>query len=278
VWDVQFTPDGASLWVALAGDSTAALLEVRRSDGVVLRRMPLAGGAPTLLVVLPDARAVLAATGTAGPGTLHFIPAAGAGGPDLVEPCAGPVRGGAPLTVLDELYVSCAEDAVAELDTKLRVAVRTVPLAPGNVEPRCGAGEVALSANGTIVFVLCRRSGTLLYLDRVRLTVLDSVAVGEGARGLRQKPDGRRAVVIRPEQDELVVVDFRRRGIVARLDIGGPVGAAVGSSGRWAYVATHRAVARLDLRTVAIDATAEAPSPVAVDVWPGHRSPVMRWH
>jgi DNA-binding beta-propeller fold protein YncE len=278
VWDVRFAPDGASLWVVLAGDTAAALLQVRRTDGAVLQRIPVTGGAPSVVTVLPNARAVLLATGGAGPGTLHFIPTDGSDDVARVQPCTGPVRGAVPFDVLDELYVACGEDAVAELDTELRVVVRTVPLAPAAAEPGCGASDVALSSNGTIIYVLCRRSGTLLYLDRVRLSLLDSVGLGEGAAGLHPTPGRRRAVVTRPGHDESLVVDFRRREAVARLKVPAQGAAAVSSNGRWAYLAARGAVVRIDLRTGAVDASAETPSPIAVDVWPGHRSPVMRWH
>ena len=49
----------------------------------------------------------------------------------------------------------------------------------GEVGPVKAGTAVGLSANGTLVYVLCRGTGRLLYLDRVRLTVLDSVELGD---------------------------------------------------------------------------------------------------
>ena len=277
VRDVAFAPDGASLWVSVASDSAGALLRVRRQDGRAVERMPLAG-VPTVVRVLPDARAVLVAVAGEPRGAVHFLPTTSAGDPLRLAVCDGEVRDVAPLDALNRLYVICEGDAVAEIDTQLRIVIRTVPLAAEAETRTCGAGAAGRSANGTVIFVLCEATGRLLYLDRVRLLPLDSVELGAGARGMVQTPGWREALVVRPAEGSLLIVDLGRRKVRAQVEMPGPTIPTASSDGRWAYGVSEGALFRLDVGSAVVETAVEVPDWAArVAVWPGYRSPVMRW-
>ena len=286
VRDVAFAPDGASLWVTVASDSAAALLRVRRQDGRAVERLPLAG-VPVVVRILSDARAVLVAGVPAGErqnesgeprGIVHFIPTTRADEPVRLAVCDGEVRDVVPLDALHRLYVICEGDAVAEVDTELRIVIRTVSLAPETGTGACGAGAGGRSANGTVILVLCERTGRLLYLDRVRLSPLDSVELGAGARGMVQTPGWREAFVAQPAEGSLLIVDLGRRQVRAEVAMPSPAIPTVSSDGRWAYGVGEGALFRLDVGRAVVETTVEVPDWAGrVAVWPGYRSPVMRW-
>jgi len=286
VLDVAFAPDGASLWVTVASDSAAALLRVRRQDGRALERLPLAD-VPTVVRVLPGGRTVLVAgmparerqSGSGEPrGALHFLPATSADDPVRLAVCDGEVRDVVPLDALHRLYVICEGDAVAEVDTELRIVIRTVPLATEAETGTCSAGAGGRSANGTVILVLCEATGRLLFLDRVRLSPLDSVELGAGARGMVQTPGWREAFVVRTAEGSLLIVDLGRRRVRAEVAMPSPTVPAVSSDGRWAYGVGGGALFRLDVGSAVVETTVEVPDWAGrVAVWPGYRSPVMRW-
>ena len=277
VRDVAFAPDGASLWVTVASDSAGALLRVRREDGRAVERLPLAG-VPTVVSVLPDARAVLAAVAGEPRGVVHFIPTTSADDPVRLAVCGGDVRDVVPLDALNRLYVICEGDTVAEVDTELRITIRTVPLAADAEAGTCGAGAGGRSANGTVIFVLCEATGRLLYLDRVRLSPLDSVELGVGVRGMVQTPGWREAFTVRPAGGGLLVVDLGRRRVRAEVEMPHPTLPSASGDGRWAYGVGEGELFRLDVGRATVETTVEVPDWAArVAVWPGYRSPVMRW-
>ena len=277
VRDVAFAPDGASLWVTVASDSAGALLRVRREDGRAVERLPLAG-VPTVVSVLPDARAVLAAVAGEPRGAVHFLPTTSADDPVRLAVCGGEVRDVVPLDALNRLYVICEGDTVAEVDTELRITIRTVPLAADAETGTCGAGAGGRSANGTVIFVLCEATGRLLYLDRVRLSPLDSVELGVGVSGMVQTPGWSEAFTVRPAGGRLLVVDLGRRRVRAEVEMPHPTLPSASGDGRWAYGVGNGALFRLDVGRAAVDTTVEVPDWAArVAVWPGYRSPVMRW-
>jgi hypothetical protein len=277
VRDVAFAPDGASLWVTVTSDSAAALIRVRRQDGRAVERIPLAG-VPTVVMVLPDARAVLVAGAGEPRGAVHFLPTTPADDPVRLAVCDGEVRDVVLLDELNRLYAICEGDAVAEVDTELRIVIRTVPLAAEAETGTCGAGAGGRSANGTVIFVLCEATGRLLYLDRVRLSPLDSVELGAGARGMVQTPGWREAFVVRPAEGSLLIVDLGRRHVRAEVAMPSPTIPTVSGDGRWAYWAGEGALFRLDVGSAVVETTVEVPDWAAgVAVWPGYRSPVMRW-
>jgi DNA-binding beta-propeller fold protein YncE len=274
--DVVAGSDGASLRLVAAGDTAGSIVTVRRRDRRVLERSDLRG-VPTAAALHPDGHTLLVAiaprtTETQERSALLFYPLDGARSPTEAELCAGPSRAMAPFRALDRLYAACEGGEVAEVDLKLRARIRTVPLGG-----RCGPVGAGLSANGTLVYVLCRETGTLLYLDRARLTLFDSLPVGSAVSSLAMTPGRRRAVVTRPLANEVAILDLRRRSVAERIAFGAPTTSTVSGDGRWAYVVGGEGVLRIDLSRQRVLARPGPAAAAVLAVWPGHSSPIMRW-
>ncbi len=250
---------GSGLHVLAASDTAGAIITVRHRDGRVLGRTRLEG-VPTAVAMHPDGHSLMVATslGTAETqerSTLHFIPLDAARTAARAELCSQPARAMVPFRDLDRLYVACDGGELAELDLRLRTQIRTVRF----TEP-------------------CRETGTLFYLDRARLTLFDSLMVGGGASGLAMTPNRRRAVVTRPQASEVAILDMRGRRVAHRAAFGAPSSSGVSSDGRWAYVVGDEGVLRVDLRGMRMLAQPGLGTrATAVEVWPGHSSPIMRW-
>ncbi len=292
--NVLLGSDGGTVYVAGATGPEGTVLRLRTTDGVTIDQWRLASGmVPRALALLPDSRTLLVASNHVDDqkGVVSFLAT-----DSLIElasltPCQGDVGDLAMLRQGDRVYARCtgALDAVVELDTRLRRIVRTAPLGEGGPSPtsstRCGPGGIALSRTGTVLFALCSTSGTLLYLDRVTFRPFDSVTVGPGGYRIAVSPRGSRAVLSFPTLNEVVLVDLRGRAVAARLPTpAGPSGVTISPDGRWAFVAARGAetnlatLLKIDLRSSRVVATTTIPrGSQAVSVWPGRRSPVMRW-
>lgn len=277
-------PSGSGLHVVAASDRAGAIITVRRRDGRALARVGL-GGVPTAAAMHPDGHSLMVATrpGTAETqqrSTLHFVPLDGARTAAEAELCGQPARAMVPFRDLDRLYVACDGGELAEIDLRLRTQIRIVQFAEpqDHMGKPCGPVGAGLSSNATLIYVLCRETGTLLYLDRARLTLFDSLVVGSGASSLATTPNRRRAVVTRPQADEVAILDLRGRSVADRAAFGAPSSSSVSSDGRWAYVVGAEGVLRVDLEEMQMLAKRGLHTgATAVAVWPGHSSPIMRW-
>ena len=274
---------GAAVHALAGGDTAGAIITVRRRDGRVLERLDL-DGVPTAAAMHPDGHSLLVATWprtaeTQERSRLHFIPLDGARDAAAAELCGGPGRSIAPFRDLERLYVACDEGELAEIDLRLQTRIRTIQFAEPQdhlLEP-CGPVGAALSSNATLLFVMCGEIGTLLYLDRARLSLFDSLPIG-AASSLVMTPSRHRAVVTRPQTDEVAVLDVRARRVADRAAFGTASASSVSSDARWAYVVGGEGVLRIDLREMRMLAQPGPPhGGTAVAVWPGHSSPIMRW-
>lgn len=269
--------DGSSLRLVAASDAAGAIITVRRRDWRVIERSGLAG-VPTAAAMHPDGHSLLVAitpatAETQERSTLLFLPLDGARPPGEADLCAGPSRAMVPSRVLDRLYAACEGGEIAEVDLSLRARTRTAQLGE-----RCRPVGAGLSANATLIYVLCRETGRLLYLDRARLTLFDSLAVGGGPSSLAMTPGRHRAVVTRPRADELAILDLRDRSVTDRITLGAPTSSTVSGNGRWAYVVGREGVLRVSLSQPRMLArSGPLTAATAVAVWPGHSSPIMRW-
>jgi hypothetical protein len=267
-----------------ASDTAGALITLRHRDAQVLERLGLAG-VPTAVAMHPDGHTLMVATspGTAETqerSTLYFVPLDAARSGAQAELCDRPARAMVPFRDLDRLYVACDGGELAELDLRLRTRIRTVRFAEpqDHMSEPCEPVGAGLSSNATLVYVLCGKTGTLLYLDRARLTLFDSLVVGGGASGLAMTPNRRRAVVTRLQAGEVAILDLQGRRVADRAAFGAPSSSAVSSDGRWAYVVGDEGVLRVDLRGMRTLAQPGLRTrATAVAVWPGHSSPIMRW-
>ncbi len=263
--------DGSTIYLAQQTANAGGLVRARRADGVMLDRLDFYRGVPRLVQMLPGGRAVITLTDESAPdattrSTLHFL------GPDLAtlaEPvpvCDAPVQGAATEKTTDRLFVLCDDDRVSEIDRKLRRFVRALPVPGDSVGRRCDGTDIAVSSTGSVVFVLCGGSGELRYLDRLTLTWLASLDVGDGGTAMTRSPDGRYVLVLRPQASEVVVADVRRRVVLARIETSGtPAAATVATDSRSAYLVT------LGADSVGARVLCSASTCVTCASWPKHR-------
>ena len=267
-----FAPDGASLFVAVSPrPGSTLLIRVPRAGGVLEGRT-LEGDARRLRLT-PDGSVLLAALGGAAAG-LAFTRAQTLAGETLALPCD--VRDVVLTASADRAYVVCGEGRVAEVDPILRLVVKTAEL-PAADAPCAPAGS-GLSANGTVLFVACAGSGWLLYLDRVTLDALDSVAVPRGATRFVIALGGRRALLTVPDDGSVVVADLPGRRIRGRTPVAGASDIGVSADGRRAFVVTATALLELDAAEGRVLRSIPLPQGASrVSVWPGPDEPRMRW-
>lgn len=279
---VQFALDGATLYLALHTDGGAAVLRVGRVTGKVLGRQSLPESSLTSLWPLRDGH-TLVASGTT---TLRFLPADLSNTGRQITVCDEPITGVSAFGARDRAYAVCGESTIIEIDRKLEIVVRSasLTLADSADGASCGTGGVATSPSGSIVYVLCRRTGMLLYIDRLTLTPFDSVNLGGSGHEMVLVPGGRRAVVTRPNANELVVVDLHGREVESRVHLEAPWSAAAGADGHHAYVTTRPIrgpgqLLRINLENSTVTGTTQAlRGALGITVWPNTESPRMRWN
>lgn len=281
VTQLRFRSDGTAVDVMLHSDSGGALARVQRATGTVLFHRTFPGDSLVGFWVLPRGSVPVTASGP----NIQFLTA------DLTETfrrisvCDSQITAFTPFGVRDRAYAACSNDVIAEVDTELGIPMRSAPLSRGDSPDgeRCGPVSVSASPNGTIIYVLCRDGGALRYLDRRTLAPFQSVTVGEGTRDLALTPDGHRALIVRPDSNDVIVVDLRRQSVEHRISIEGVQAAAVGMDGHFAYCGTTDTrgggrVCRIDLETGVIVAEHILRSEVgAIAVWPDQRTPRMWW-
>jgi hypothetical protein len=321
--------DGMTLYLAVQDGPRGLLFRIRR-DGVVLDSFALGPERIGPVVLLPRARALAVGTWREGtdPGSGETAGRVILVSPQLrprgapMAVCGAPVRSIVAFQAQGRLYVACADGEIVELDQRLGIVVRRWAIAPappvgdsavGSVPSAgsvarslsvsdslvgrdraapqaCDPSDLALSRNETVLFVLCRGSGRLVYLDRARLAPLDSMTVGEGVGRLIRPPSGGWLLVLGINPSRALRVDPRRHDVIARLDLPGvPQNGALGADGSTAFIVTARlpasdedpgekALVTLDVATWTVRAVTRLPWETGEPaVWPADVSPALRW-
>lgn len=278
---LESTADGSGILVGADTETQSGIITwLRRADGAELLHQRL-GGPIRGLSLDREGRRVFVLSEGAG-GGLTILQADRLTEERAIPVCPEPVS----LTFSpdgDRAYVTCRPGAVAEVDPKLQIVLRS-RLVGADSGRACGAGRGALSANGTLLYVPCAGTGQLLYLDRVTLRPWDSVSVGAGAAVTVVTPSAL-AVTLLPDSDRVVLVNLRSKALVAMVATPpNPVDVALSAGGRLAFVVTagrdgaQGAVLELDAQTGAeLGRAAIPPGAGAVYVWPGRRASRMHW-
>lgn len=280
--------DGSSLLAAFENGPGGTLARARLADGALLERLDFYRGQPLRLYPAFDGVSVYALTSEQTEigvrSTLHVLGYDLAARADPVALCDTPVRGLAATRAAEDLFAVCDGDVLVEIDRRLNTRVRVATVSADSGATPCNATDLAMASTGTVLFVVCGGTGTLLYLDHLTLDPIDSVAVGAGARRIVRAPDGQYVAVLRPDEREVVLIDVRRRLITGRVRTESPpTDAAANSDSRSVYVATGSAdgpgtLVEVDFATGAVLAAAPTvTAPISVSAWPGDESPVMRW-
>jgi DNA-binding beta-propeller fold protein YncE len=241
-------------------------------------------------MALPDSPTLVVTAGAASdtvPGSIYHLSTDLPNQESRLEPCIGNPRGFVTLRDIGRGYARCSngDESVVDLDLIRHRIVRTVTLDRGEGTEnatRCGPGGIALSRTGGILLATCSVSGQLLYLDRLTLGVLDSLAIGAGASQITVSPRGSQALVTIPGSNMVAITDLRKRSIVARIQLPHrPVDVVISGDGKTGYVliaGNAARVVKIDLRRSSIQgSTAVPPGSSSLSVWPGNRSPSMRW-
>jgi YVTN family beta-propeller protein len=101
-------------------------------------------------------------------------------------------------------------------------------------------GEIAVSADGRRLYVLCERSDELRVVDAENGSTLKSIAVGHIPRGLALSPDGRHVYVSNSWDDSVSVIDAANLALIRTLPTGWePTGLVTDQADATLYVANR---------------------------------------
>src|SRR5579864_2565500 len=112
--------------------------------------------------------------------------------------------------------------------------------------------EMASSADGRLLYVVCQDSDEVRVVDLQSGKVISSVAVGRMPRGIAVSPDGRRLYITNAWSDTVSVIDAATLQIVQTLPTGPePSGVVSDSNGTTLYVANRLSgdISVIDLKT-----------------------------
>ncbi len=112
--------------------------------------------------------------------------------------------------------------------------------------------DLALSPDGTRLYVVCEGTDELVVADPAKLAVVARVGVGHVPRGIAQSPDGRRIYVSNSWSDTVTEIDAESLTALRTLPAGfEPIGLALDAEGQALYVANRISndVSVIDLRS-----------------------------
>ena len=113
-------------------------------------------------------------------------------------------------------------------------------------------GEMAISADGTRLYIVCERSNQLLIVDTRAGNVIKRIDVGAVPRGLALSPKGDRVYVTNSWDDTVSVIDARTFEIEQTLKTGAePIGISIAHDEQTLFVANRLSddVSVIDLPT-----------------------------
>ena len=112
--------------------------------------------------------------------------------------------------------------------------------------------DLALSADGKQLYVVCAGTDELVVIDRASRTIAGRVTVGREPRGIAVSPDGSRLYVANSWSDNVSEIDAASLRVLRKLAAGfEPTGLAVDARGEFLYVGNRMGgdVSVVDLRT-----------------------------
>jgi YVTN family beta-propeller protein len=112
---------------------------------------------------------------------------------------------------------------------------------PESEQPKyLSPGEMAMSEDGSHLYIVCERSNQLLVVDVKSAAVKQRIKVGEVPRGIALSPNADRIYVTNSWDDTVSVIDAQTYQIVQTLTTGAePTGVVVDHEGRTLYVANR---------------------------------------
>ena len=121
------------------------------------------------------------------------------------------------------------------------VEQRPTMASPNATSPRyLSPGELAMSADGTRLYVVCEKSDELLVLDTATGSVMKRVPVGHQPRGISLSEDGKRIYVANSWIDTVSVIDADKLEVVGSIATGfEPTSTVSDREGKTLYVANR---------------------------------------
>ncbi len=97
--------------------------------------------------------------------------------------------------------------------------------------------NLAVAHDGSLLYVVCTHSNSLVVVDTKTQRVVDEVAVGKRPQDVAISPDGRRIFVTNRMSDSVSVIDSITRHVVSEVPVGDdPHGVLTDAAGRWIFV------------------------------------------
>lgn len=121
------------------------------------------------------------------------------------------------------------------------VEQRPTMASPNATNPRyLSPGELAMSSDGTRLYVVCEKSDELLVLDTTTGSVMKRVPVGHQPRGISLSGDGKRIYIANSWIDTVAVIDADKLEVVGSIATGfEPTSAVIDREGKTLYVANR---------------------------------------
>lgn len=134
--------------------------------------------------------------------------------------------------------VASAVVAIAFVTVAFLLSLQAAP--PSGDLQYLSPGEIAASADGRWLYIVCERSDEVRKVDAHTGSVVQSIAVGHAPRGLAVSPDGRHLYVANSWDDTVSVIDAATLSLIRTLPAGWePTGVVTDQSGTTLYVANR---------------------------------------
>jgi YVTN family beta-propeller protein len=139
---------------------------------------------------------------------------------------------------------------------KLALALLFATISYGATVRYPSPDDMALSADGKRLYVVCGGTDELLVVDRATKAVAGRIPVGRLPRGVTVSPDGSRIYVANSWSDNISEIDAASLRVIRTLPAGfEPTGVAVDGRGEYLYAANRLGgnVSVVDLKTASED-------------------------
>jgi YVTN family beta-propeller protein len=216
------SPNGARLYVASEDEALAVVFDLRRGERIA--GIPV-GGQPEGVAISPDGRFAYVTSET--DSQVSVIDTRS-------NKRVGQFPSGArPRSVVfsadgKQAFVSSENDGrIAFVATRVHRPTGSMQLVGDAVRPM----GLAASKDGSTLFVVTGRGGTLVKIDVPSATVQQTVAVGKRPWGVALSPDERQVITANGPSNDVTIVDVQTMQVVQKIAVGrGPWGVVVARS------------------------------------------------
>ncbi len=139
----------------------------------------------------------------------------------------------APVPAVFAYVANAGSNTVSVINTSTNTIFATIPV---DAQPE----GVAVSADGSRVYVTCTASNTVTVINTLTNTVVASIPVGPGLYGLAVSPDGKNVYAASGGNNSIYVINTATNSVTASIPVGLlPVSLCVSADNSKLYVANH---------------------------------------